>query len=135
MARARPARPDRPRGATGAVQRSVSAGEALDDIVLTMYTYIVDRTQIYLTPEESTALERASIATGKTKSQLIREAIDEKYGPRPTLEEFLAVLDQAFGAWKEEPGEDRSAYLREMRSAGARRLAELEDLRHPSDEP
>jgi Ribbon-helix-helix protein, copG family len=82
-----------------------------------MYTYIVDRTQIYLTPEESAALERASIATGKTKSQLIREAIDEKFGHRPSLDEFLAGIDAAFGAWKEEPGEDRSAYLRDLRRA------------------
>jgi hypothetical protein len=99
------------------VQRRMSAGEALDGTVGTMYTYIVDRTQIYLTPEESAALEQAVIATGKTKSQLIREAIDEKYGTRPTLEEFMAVLDRAFGAWKEEPGEDRSAYLQDLRRA------------------
>ena len=117
------------------VQRPVSPGEVLDGTIGTMYTYIVDRTQIYLTPEESAALERAAITTGKTKSQLIREAIDEKYGGQPSLEEFLAVLDRSFGAWKEEPGEDRSAYLREMRSAGARRLVELESLRHPDDEP
>jgi hypothetical protein len=58
----------------------VSGSEALDAIVTTMYTYTVDRTQIYLTPDESAALERESIKTGKTKSQLIREAIDEKYG-------------------------------------------------------
>ena len=55
-----------------------------------MYTYIVDRTQIYLTPEESAALERESIATGKTKSQLIREAIDAEVRRPPSLEEFMA---------------------------------------------
>jgi predicted DNA-binding protein len=94
-----------------------------------MYTYTVDRTQIYLTPEESAALERASIETGKTKSQLIREAIDEKYRPRPTLEEFMAVLEASFGAWKEEPGEDRSAYLKDLRRADLAKQRYLERLR------
>jgi hypothetical protein len=91
--------------------------------------YTVDRTQIYLTPEESAALERASIETGKTKSQLIREAIDEKYRPRPTLEEFMAVLEASFGAWKEEPGEDRSAYLKDLRRADLAKQRYLERLR------
>ncbi len=94
-----------------------------------MYTYIVDRTQIYLTPEESAALERASIQTGKTKSQLIREAIDEKYGTRPSLDEFMAALDAATGAWKEEPGEDRSAYLKDLRRADLAKQRYLERLR------
>lgn len=93
-----------------------------------MYTYTVDRTQIYLTPEESAALERASIETGKTKSQLIREAIDEKYVPHRSLEEFMAVLDAAFGAWKEEPGEDRSAYLEDLRQADLAKQRYLERL-------
>jgi predicted DNA-binding protein len=87
----------------------------------TMYTYIVDRTQIYLTPEESAALERASIETGKTKSQLIREAIDAAYRPSPSLEEFIVGVNAAFGAWKEEPGEDRSAYLKASRRASLAR--------------
>lgn len=95
----------------------------------TMYTYTVDRTQIYLTPEESAALERASIETGKTKSQLIREAIDEKYVPHRSLEEFMAVLDASFGAWKEEPGEDRSAYLEDLRRADLAKQRYLERLR------
>lgn len=107
----------------------ISAGETLDSTMLTMYTYIVDRTQIYLTAEESAALERASIETGKTRSQLIREAIDEKYGSRRSLEEFMAVLDASFGAWKEEPGEDRSAYLKDLRRADLAKQRYLERLR------
>jgi predicted DNA-binding protein len=93
-----------------------------------MYTYIVDRTQIYLTPEESAALERASIETGKTRSQLVREAIDEKYGSRRSLEEFMAALDAATGAWKEEPGEDRSAYLEDLRRADLAKQRYLERI-------
>jgi predicted DNA-binding protein len=93
-----------------------------------MYTYIVDRTQIYLTPEESAALERESIKTGKTKSQLIREAIDATYHVRPSLEEFLATLEAVAGAWKEEPGEDRSAYLKDLRRADLAKQRYLERL-------
>lgn len=96
-----------------------------------MYTYTVDRTQIYLTPEESAALERESIKTGKTKSQLIREAIDEKYGSRWSPEEFMAAIDASFGAWKEEPGEDRSAYLKDLRRAALAKQRYLERLRGP----
>jgi len=94
-----------------------------------MYTYTVDRTQIYLTPEESAALERESIKTGKTKSQLIREAIDATYDVRPSLEEFMAGINAAFGAWKEEPGEDRSAYLKDLRRADLAKQRYLERLR------
>jgi predicted DNA-binding protein len=107
----------------------ISPGEALDSTMDAMYTYIVDRTQIYLTPEESAALERASIATGKTKSQLIREAIDATYRASPSLEEFIAGVDAAFGAWKEEPGEDRSAYLKDLRRADLAKQRYLERLR------
>lgn len=90
-----------------------------------MYTYIVDRTQIYLTAEESAALERAVIATGKTKSQLIREAIDEKYRVRPSLEEFMAALNAAAGIWKHRPEPDPAAYVEEGRRIEQERLERL----------
>ena len=106
----------------------VSRSEAVDTTLAAMYTYIMDRTQIYLTAEESAALERASIETGKTRSQLVREAIDEKYGSRRSLEEFMAALDAARGAWKEEPGENRSAYLKESRRASLARQRRLERI-------
>ena len=108
------------------VRRSrVSAGEALDAIVAGMYTYIMDRTQIYLTAEESAALERASIKTGRTKSQLIREAIDEKYRVRPSFEEFMAVLNAAAGIWKDRPERDPAAYVEAGRRIERERLERL----------
>ena len=112
-----------------AVKRRQSDSEAVDTRLATMYTYIMDRTQIYLTAEESAALERASIETGKTRSQLVREAIDERYGTRRSLEEFMAALDAARGAWKEGPGEDRSAYLKDLRRADLAKQRYLERLR------
>ena len=90
-----------------------------------MYTYIVDRTQIYLTPEESAALERASIATGKTRSQLIREAIDDKYGTGPSLEAFMAALNAATGIWKDRPERDPAAYIEAGRRIEQDRLERL----------
>ncbi len=93
-----------------------------------MYTYIVDRTQIYLTPNESAALERESIRTGKTRSQLIREAIDEIYGIRTQSDRLHAALEIAFGAWTEAAGEDRSAYLDDLRRADLARQEYLERL-------
>lgn len=86
----------------------------------TMYTYTVDRTQIYLTPDEHAALERESIKTGKTKSQLIREAIDEKYRVRPSLEEFMAALTVVAGIWDNPEGETAVKAIRAGRRAEAR---------------
>ena len=93
-----------------------------------MYTYIVDRTQIYLTQHESAALERESIRTGKTRSQLIREAIDELYGIETQSDRLRAALEIAFGAWKEGEGEDRSAYLEDLRRADLTRQQYLDRL-------
>ena len=98
----------------------MSAGETLDAIVAGMYTCIVDRTQIYLTTEESAALERASIRTGKTRSQLVREAIDEKYGVKPSLEKFMAALNGAFGLWANPEGDAAVEAIYAGRRAEAR---------------
>jgi predicted DNA-binding protein len=99
-----------------------------------MYTYTVDRTQIYLTPDENAALERESIKTGKTRSQLIREAIDEKYGTRRSLEEFMAALNGAFGLWANPEGEAAVKAIHAGRRAEARRTrARLRRMLAPDD--
>jgi predicted DNA-binding protein len=85
-----------------------------------MYTYIMDRTQIYLTAEESAALKRASIRTGKTRSQLVREAIDEKYGVRVSLEGFMAALNAASGIWANPEGDAAVKAIDAGRRAEAR---------------
>jgi hypothetical protein len=58
------------------------------------------RTQIYLTEKERTALQAIAHQTGKTQSELIRQAIDS------LVEQFQqenrkALLQQARGIWKE----------------------------------
>ncbi len=65
-----------------------------------MYTYIVERTQIYLTKTEAMALDREARRTGRTRSHLIREAIDDRYLAATAPDEMQATLRAAFGTWK-----------------------------------
>lgn len=58
------------------------------------------RTQIYITEEEQKALEKLSKERNTTKSNIIREAIDQ-YVADMTLEEKKKNLDAAFGMWKD----------------------------------
>lgn len=66
-----------------------------------MYTpYIMVRTQIYLTEDERDALGTISDETGRTQSDLIREAVDR------FVDEFKgdhrrAWLQKGFGLWRE----------------------------------
>ena len=73
------------------------------------------RTQIYLTKEERASLRRASRQTGKSQSELIRQAVDsfvERFNQRDRLE----CLRQARGMWQ-----------------GRTDLPELRQLRRESD--
>lgn len=65
-----------------------------------MYIYIVERTQIYLTKRETVALARAAKATGRTRSQLIREAIEASYLPQSSPDS-LAALEETAGLWSD----------------------------------
>lgn len=63
--------------------------------------YIMRRTQIYLEEAQDAALEQRARARGKTKSAVIREAIDAHLSREPTdeerLAEFHAAIDAAAG--------------------------------------
>lgn len=97
----------------------------VDDPRLTMYVYIMQRTQIYLTERESTALDREAKRTGRTRSQLIREAIEEKYvSPGASAEEFLRVLEETAGAWQDRDFTGQE-YVEAIRSGIGERLARL----------
>jgi Arc/MetJ-type ribon-helix-helix transcriptional regulator len=65
-----------------------------------VYKYTMGRTQVYLTDDELAALDRASKATGASRSELIRRAVRKVYG-RPGLEERLAAIDAAAGLWRD----------------------------------
>ncbi len=65
-----------------------------------MYIYIMLRTQIYLSEVESEALEREAKKTGRTRSQLIRDAIGARYLKQAAAGALEAALLESAGAWK-----------------------------------
>lgn len=72
----------------------------------------MQRTQIYLTPQEHRILSLLSHLEGRKKSEIIRGILDEKLGPG-TPRVALAAATQALGAWK---GRVSKNYLRRIRS-------------------
>lgn len=87
-----------------------------------MYTYIVERTQIYLSREQSAALDREAKRTGTTRSHLIREAIEARYRTPKSRDEIQKALRATAGLWRDrtETGEE---YVERLRTG--RRLREL----------
>jgi predicted DNA-binding protein len=96
-------------------------------------SYIMRRTQIYLGEEQDRRLAEHALATGRTKSDLIREAVDRFLDTPLTEEEelarFRAAADAAFGVAPYL--EDGATYVRKLRD-NDRRQERLE--RQPSDE-
>jgi predicted transcriptional regulator len=92
-----------------------------------MYTYIMERTQIYLTSEQSAALDRAAKASGRSRSELIRDAIDRLYLDQQSREERIRAFLESAGAWdnREFTGEE---YVESLRTGA--RLKRL----YPDDE-
>ncbi len=66
-----------------------------------MYTYIMQRTQIYLTSREAAALDAAGRATGRTRSHLIREAIEAVYLGASDTDDRLRSLESTAGVWED----------------------------------
>ena len=94
-----------------------------------MYMYIMERTQIYLTKAQAVALDREARRTGTTRSHLIREAIEERYGRTGAdRDRIRRALEATAGLWKdrEETGVE---YVERMRS-GRR----LRDFSHRQEE-
>jgi len=87
-----------------------------------MYTYIVERTQIYLSSAQAAALEREAKRTGVTRSHLIRQAIEERYGLAADRERLRAALRETAGLWKDRK-ETGAAYVERIRKD--RRMREL----------
>jgi hypothetical protein len=86
------------------------------------------RTQIYLTDAEAEVLGREARKTGRTRSQLIREAIGARYlGARTGSDVERALLETA-GTWrgsgKREAG---NAYVERIRTG--KRIFELVERR------
>ena len=65
-------------------------------------TYItMKRTQIYLDDRQRRKLDRVAKRTHRTVSELIREAIDARYGATPKEDFIQALHAGAFGIWKD----------------------------------
>lgn len=86
-----------------------------------MYTYIVERTQIYLSKAQASALDREAQRTGTTRSHLIREAIEARYGVRGDRARVEGALRATAGLWKDRV-ETGDAYVDRLRTG--RRLRE-----------
>jgi hypothetical protein len=81
------------------------------------------RTQVYLGVEELMRLEAAARASGATRSELIRRAIQATYGPRAPLDRIRAVRATA-GRWRT-PRRSGARYVDALRGDLNRRLRRL----------
>ena len=81
--------------------------------------YIMRRTQIYLTEHQGQVLQHRSDATGRTISQLIRDAIDAAYsGGRPmSRSDRLRLARRTAGAWADF-AESGAQYVERLRGRG-----------------
>lgn len=78
------------------------------------------RTQIYLSAELDAALTRLSEASGLTRSELIRQAVERTYLGTLTQASVLRSLDASAGAWRRR--ESGAAYVERMRRGRLARL-------------
>jgi predicted transcriptional regulator len=97
--------------------------------MLAMYAvYIMRRTQIYLDEEQDRRLAERARATGRTKSDLLREALDRLLASPLSEEEelarFRAAASAAFGVAPYL--EDGPTYVRRLRDNDRRRQERLE---------
>ena len=78
------------------------------------------RTRVDLTDEQVEALEREARASGRTKSRLIRDAIDRVYLGGSASAEVLRALRRSAGAWRRR--ESGAAYAERLRSGRLARI-------------
>lgn len=73
------------------------------------------RTQISLTQEQHSRLAALASSTGRSMSDLIRDAVDSTYGHQRTAEADVIILHRTFGAWRA-TGETGAAYVERIRT-------------------
>jgi hypothetical protein len=83
-----------------------------------MYTSSMKRTQIYLSNGEVGVLRRKAKESGRTVSDLIRDAVDRAY--LKDTSKLIATLDKTRGAWprRSKPGAEYVEQMRHGRLAG-----------------
>lgn len=79
------------------------------------------RTQIFLSTEETAALDRLARSSGRTRSHLIREAVDRAYLSRTDAAGILEAVQRSAGVWKGRRSTG-SAYVERLRSGRLARL-------------
>jgi hypothetical protein len=84
--------------------------------------YTMQRTQIYLSEAELAILEREAARTGRTRSRLIRDAIEATYPDEVGQETFERTLRASAGTLK--VPFTGLEYVRAIRSGGFGALAE-----------
>ena len=93
--------------------------------------YIMQRTQIYLGDEQDKALAERAERLGRTKSALIREAVDSYLAPDSTerqgLARLRAAVSEATGCAPYLPA--GASYVDALRAADRERAAELDARR------
>ena len=77
----------------------------------------MERTQIYLGAADIALLEQQADATGASRSELIRRAIQKAYGPSEEndVEARIARMHRAAGVWADRPFTG-AEYTRAIRS-------------------
>ena len=73
------------------------------------------RTQISLSDEDRRLLDAVAARTGRSLAALIREAIWATYGSGASVEDDLAALRRARGAWSDRTF-DGATYVERLRS-------------------
>jgi predicted DNA-binding protein len=93
-------------------------------------SYIMRRTQIYLSSEQATRLSQRARAAGSTRSTLIREAIEE-YLAKPDEDARLTELHGVLETLARRPLvlSDGASYVDALREADATRDADLDSRR------
>jgi predicted DNA-binding ribbon-helix-helix protein len=80
------------------------------------------RTSIYLDDRQQRTLDQIAQRTRRTISELIREAIEARYGTTAEPDFLKALRAGAFGIWKERTDiGPTEAYLRRLRRGDRRR--------------
>lgn len=88
-----------------------------------MYSDTMQRTQVYLSEEELTLLDQATIRTGATRSELIRRAVRDRYGNRD-WDSRRSALHASAGAWTAHPHTGES-YVDAVRGDLTKRLERI----------
>jgi hypothetical protein len=86
--------------------------------------YTMQRTQVYLSEQEIARLDLEAERTGRTRSRLIRDAINRAYAHQVDMKEFERVLRASAGSWKGAPFTGQE-YVEAIRTRGFSALEEL----------